>query len=51
MWPDPRRIATDIAMLDNLSNGRVIVGLGRVEYDGFGVAMDSSRDRFNEAAP
>ncbi len=52
---DPLRIATDIAMLDNLSNGRVIVGLGRglgrVEYDGFGVAMDSSRDRFNESAP
>lgn len=52
---DPLRIATDLAMLDNLSNGRVIVGLGRglgrVEYDGFGVDMASSRDRFNEAAP
>ncbi len=52
---DPLRIATDLAMLDNLSNGRVIVGLGRglgrVEYDGFGIDMATSRDRFNEAAP
>ena len=52
---DPLRVATDIAMLDNLSSGRVVLGmgrgLGRVEYEGFGIEMDSSRDRYNEAAP
>ncbi|MBV1931089.1 MAG: LLM class flavin-dependent oxidoreductase [Porticoccaceae bacterium] len=52
---DPLRVATDLSMLDNLSGGRVIVGLGRglgrVEYDGFGVDMSASRDMFNESAP
>ncbi len=51
---DPIRVATSIAMLDNLSKGRVLVGLGRglarIEYDGFGIDMAESRDRMNESA-
>ena len=51
---DPIRIATSIAMLDNLSKGRVLMGLGRglaqIEYDGFGIDMAESRDRMNESA-
>lgn len=51
---DPLRVATDFAMLDNLSGGRALAGFGRglaqIEYDGFGIAMEESRDRMNEAA-
>lgn len=50
---DPLRVASDIAMLDNLAQGRVLVGLGRgigrVEYDGFGIDMNESRDRWQES--
>jgi len=50
---DPLRVAEEFAMLDNLSGGRLDFGIGRafqrVEYDAFGVAMDESRARFNEA--
>src|SRR5262245_65616587 len=53
-WHDPMRVAEEVAMLDNLSDGRVILGLGRgagkVEFDGFRLAMDESRGRFVEAA-
>lgn len=53
-WHDPVRVAEEVAMLDNLSGGRMILGigrgLGRVEFDGFRVPMDESRDRFVEAA-
>ncbi|HZO07963.1 MAG TPA: LLM class flavin-dependent oxidoreductase [Myxococcota bacterium] len=49
-WHQPVRCAEQIAMLDNLSGGRLVLGLGRgisrVEYDGFGVDMNSSRERF-----
>ena len=41
-------------MLDNLSDGRVILGMGRgtgrVEFDGFGVDMGTARLRFKESA-
>ncbi|TAL04636.1 MAG: LLM class flavin-dependent oxidoreductase [Porticoccaceae bacterium] len=51
---DPIRVATDIAMLDNMSKGRVLLGMGRglakIEYDGFGIDMAESRDRMNEMA-
>ena len=54
-WNQPLRVAEKIALLDELSNGRVIFGMGRglskKEYDQFGIEMDSSRDRFDEAAP
>ena len=53
-WHDPIRVAEEITMLDNLSNGRMILGigrgLGRVEFDGFRVPMDESRNRFVESA-
>jgi alkanesulfonate monooxygenase SsuD/methylene tetrahydromethanopterin reductase-like flavin-dependent oxidoreductase (luciferase family) len=49
-WHEPVRCAEQIALLDNLSGGRLVLGLGRgiarVEYDGFRVDMDSSRERF-----
>ena len=51
-WHDPLRIAERITMLDNLSGGRLILGIGRglarVEYEGFRVDMNTSRERFIE---
>jgi alkanesulfonate monooxygenase SsuD/methylene tetrahydromethanopterin reductase-like flavin-dependent oxidoreductase (luciferase family) len=53
-WNDPLRVAEKISLLDHLSGGRVLFGVGRGlarrEYDGFGIPMDESRDRFDEAA-
>jgi alkanesulfonate monooxygenase SsuD/methylene tetrahydromethanopterin reductase-like flavin-dependent oxidoreductase (luciferase family) len=53
-WHDPIRVAEEVAMLDNMSGGRVILGLGRgagkVEFDGFRLSMDESRARFVESA-
>jgi alkanesulfonate monooxygenase SsuD/methylene tetrahydromethanopterin reductase-like flavin-dependent oxidoreductase (luciferase family) len=53
-WHDPMRVAEEIAMLDNMSNGRFILGLGRglgrVEFEGFGVDMNESRQIFVESA-
>lgn len=53
-WHKPIRVAEEIAMLDNLSRGRTILGIGRgigkVEYDGLGVDQNQSRDIFIESA-
>src|SRR5256885_117144 len=53
-WHDPLRVAEEVSMLDNLSGGRLILGLGRgagrVEFDGFRLSMDESRERFVESA-
>ena len=53
-WHDPVRVAEQVSMLDAISGGRVILGIGRgtgrVEFDGFGVAMPEARSRFAEAA-
>ena len=53
-WHDPLRVAEELVMLDNLSDGRVIVGvergLAQVEYEGFRVDMGESRGRFIESA-
>ncbi len=55
-WNEPLRVAEKIAMLDELSDGRVRFGMGRGlsrrEYEPFrGIEMDESRGRFDEAAP
>ena len=53
-WNDPLRVAEKISLLDHLSGGRLLFGMGRGlarrEYAGFGIPMDESRDRFDEAA-
>jgi alkanesulfonate monooxygenase SsuD/methylene tetrahydromethanopterin reductase-like flavin-dependent oxidoreductase (luciferase family) len=53
-WHDPMRVAEEVSMLDNISGGRFILGMGRgagkVEFDGFRLPMDESRARFVEAA-
>ncbi len=53
-WHDPIRVAEEVSMLDTISNGRLILGLGRgagkVEFDGFRLRMDESRQRFIESA-
>ncbi|HET7874110.1 MAG TPA: LLM class flavin-dependent oxidoreductase [Methylomirabilota bacterium] len=53
-WHDPLRVAEEVAMLDHMSGGRMILGLGRgagkVEFDGFRLSMDESRERFIESA-
>jgi alkanesulfonate monooxygenase SsuD/methylene tetrahydromethanopterin reductase-like flavin-dependent oxidoreductase (luciferase family) len=53
-WNDPLRVAERIVLLDHLSQGRAVLGLGRglarVEYEAFGIDMNESRDRFDEAA-
>ncbi|MGR8949209.1 MAG: LLM class flavin-dependent oxidoreductase, partial [Gammaproteobacteria bacterium] len=54
-WNDPLRVAEKAALLDELSDGRLILGLGRGlsrrEYEQFGIDMDESRGRFDEATP
>jgi alkanesulfonate monooxygenase SsuD/methylene tetrahydromethanopterin reductase-like flavin-dependent oxidoreductase (luciferase family) len=51
-WQDPIRVAESFCMLDHLSGGRAILGigrgLGRVEFEGFRVEMGESRRRFTE---
>ncbi|NQY92472.1 MAG: LLM class flavin-dependent oxidoreductase, partial [Deltaproteobacteria bacterium] len=53
-WNDPLRVAEKIVLLDHLSNGRAVFGMGRGlslrEYNGFGIDMEESRDRFDEAS-
>ncbi len=53
-WHDPMRVAEEISMLDNMSDGRMILGigrgLGRVEFEGFGRDMNVSREYFTESA-
>ena len=49
---EPLRLAEELAMLDCLTNGRLIAGVGRGaprEYKIFNVPMSESRGRFNEA--
>ncbi|HEY1929002.1 MAG TPA: LLM class flavin-dependent oxidoreductase [Caulobacteraceae bacterium] len=53
-WHDPMRVAEQVAMLDHMSDGRFILGLGRglgrVEFEGFGKDQEQSRQFFVEAA-
>ncbi len=51
-WHDPVRMCEAWSMLDTMSGGRAVLGmgrgLGRVEFDGFRVEMSESRARFTE---
>jgi alkanesulfonate monooxygenase SsuD/methylene tetrahydromethanopterin reductase-like flavin-dependent oxidoreductase (luciferase family) len=53
-WHDPIRVAEQVSVLDHLSGGRMILGLGRglgrVEFEGFRVNMSDSREMFSEYA-
>jgi alkanesulfonate monooxygenase SsuD/methylene tetrahydromethanopterin reductase-like flavin-dependent oxidoreductase (luciferase family) len=53
-WHDPVRVAEQVAILDIVSGGRVVLGLGRglgrIEFEGLRVPMDEARERFAEAA-
>ena len=53
-WNQPLRVAEKFVLLDHLSEGRAVLGLGRglsrVEYQHFGIDMSESRDRFDEGA-
>ena len=53
-WHDPMRIAEQFSVLDHLSGGRAVIGvgrgLGRVEFEGFRLDMSESRTRFAESA-
>jgi alkanesulfonate monooxygenase SsuD/methylene tetrahydromethanopterin reductase-like flavin-dependent oxidoreductase (luciferase family) len=53
-WHDPLRVAEQLSVLDILSGGRVVFGmgrgLGRVEFEGFRVPMAEARERFDESA-
>ena len=52
-WHDPLRVAEQFSVLDHLSAGRAIIGVGRglarVEFDGFKIEMSESRPRFAES--
>ena len=49
---DPRTVAEDYALLDQLAGGRLILGLGsgylKHEFAGFGINGAEKRDRFDE---
>ncbi len=53
-WHDPVRVAEQISLLDHVSGGRAILGLGRglarVEYEGFRIDQNEGRQRFLEYA-
>ncbi len=53
-WHDPVRLAEHACVLDQLSGGRLVLGMGRglarEEFDGFGVEMGQSRQLFDRHA-
>jgi alkanesulfonate monooxygenase SsuD/methylene tetrahydromethanopterin reductase-like flavin-dependent oxidoreductase (luciferase family) len=53
-WHDPMWIAEQFSVLDHVSGGRGILGigrgLGRIEFDGYRINMAESRQRFTEYA-
>ncbi|HEX4107602.1 MAG TPA: LLM class flavin-dependent oxidoreductase [Solirubrobacteraceae bacterium] len=52
-WNDPLRVSEKVNLLDIMSDGRLLLGLGRglsrMEYGGFGINMDEARDRWSES--
>jgi alkanesulfonate monooxygenase SsuD/methylene tetrahydromethanopterin reductase-like flavin-dependent oxidoreductase (luciferase family) len=53
-WHDPIRVAEKMILLDYLSNGRALFGMGRGlaprEYAAFGIPQEEARERFDEMA-
>ena len=53
-WNDPLRSASKMVMLDHLSQGRAVLGLGRglarIEYELFDLDMSKTRAQFDEGA-
>ena len=53
-WHDPVRLAEEASVLDHVSGGRLILGIGRglarTEFEGFRVDMAQSRQLFTESA-
>jgi alkanesulfonate monooxygenase SsuD/methylene tetrahydromethanopterin reductase-like flavin-dependent oxidoreductase (luciferase family) len=54
-WNEPLRVAEKVALLDNISGGRVRFGMGRGlsqrEFAPFrGIEMEESRERFDESS-
>jgi alkanesulfonate monooxygenase SsuD/methylene tetrahydromethanopterin reductase-like flavin-dependent oxidoreductase (luciferase family) len=51
-WNDPVRVAEQALWLDNVTNGRLLLGLGRglgsMEYDGMRVDINQTRQLFRE---
>lgn len=51
-WHHPIRVAEDVSVLDQISGGRVVLGMGRgvskMEFDGFGLDMNLSRQQLIE---
>jgi len=51
-WYQPMRLAEELAMLSNLTEGELHIGMGRgtarLEYDAYDVDMGQARDRFAE---
>ena len=51
-WNDPYRVAAKMALLDQQSGGRALLGFGRGlskrEYAGFNMPMDEARGRFDQ---
>jgi alkanesulfonate monooxygenase SsuD/methylene tetrahydromethanopterin reductase-like flavin-dependent oxidoreductase (luciferase family) len=51
----PIRLAEQISLLDNITKGRIIAGLGRgtayniYDYQGYGVPADEAQERFEES--
>jgi alkanesulfonate monooxygenase SsuD/methylene tetrahydromethanopterin reductase-like flavin-dependent oxidoreductase (luciferase family) len=53
-WHQPARVAEEVAVLDHVSGGRAVLGIGRgigrIEFDGLGAPMQESRQMFTESA-
>ncbi|NIJ12554.1 alkanesulfonate monooxygenase SsuD/methylene tetrahydromethanopterin reductase-like flavin-dependent oxidoreductase (luciferase family) [Saccharomonospora amisosensis] len=54
-WNNPLRVAEKALMVDTVSRGRLLLGIGRglsrKEYEPFRIPLEQTRDRFDEAAP
>ncbi|MEV7694673.1 LLM class flavin-dependent oxidoreductase [Microbacterium sp. NPDC089189] len=54
-WNDPLRVAEKLLLLDNLTDGRAIFGMGRgvarIEFEGMRIPVSESRERMDEMVP